>query len=875
MNFPHLFSPLEIRGKRLKNRIMSSGHDTSMPTDNLVNEPLVAYHRARARGGAGLIVMQVAGVHDSARYTSHVLMATDDACIPGYRRVAEACHAEGCVVLSQIFHPGREIMESADGLLAVAYSASASPNERFRVMPRELDQPLIDEIVAGYAAAARRLHQAGLDGVEVVASHGYLPAQFLNPRVNRRKDGYNGDLDARLRFLREVLAAVRAATSEDFIVGLRLSADERDPEGLSESESLQAAEAVQGELDYLHIVAGTSASLGGAIHIVPPMAIEPAYLAREASTFKARLAIPLFVTGRINQPQEAEAILARGQADVCGMTRALICDPQMPNKAEAGRSDDVRACIACNQACIGHFHRGYPISCIQHPETGRELTYATPNPPSRRKRVLVAGGGPAGMKAAAVAAQRGHEVVLCEAGAQLGGQVNLAQLLPRRAEFGGASTNLQREMQLAGVEVRRNTPVDRALVERERPDLVIVATGAEPYWPPFERGGELQVVDAWQVLRGEVRVGRSVLVTDWRGDWIGPGIAEKLVREGHQVRLAVNGTHCGESLPLYVRDQLAGELHRLGIPVTPYARLYGCDDTTVYMQHSASGEAMLFEEVDTLVLCQGHQPVDRLADSLHGLAEVLRIGDCLAPPPHRRGGNLRRAQGRLEHLSGAAAAPSTGPGPAPRMPQTQPGPRRMPRPSPPDATDTPRSETHFLGTRIRGLRKRRGLTLAELAAQSELTAGYISQLERNLAYPSIPALFNIARSLGVTIQWFFASEAAVDPADAGYVVRRNTRMSVHYEDGIIDELLTPQPSRQLEILHSRFPPGTYSQQSYSHEGEEAGYILSGIFELWVGDRHFQLREGDSFSYSSQEPHRYGNPGDSDTLVLWVITPPTF
>ncbi len=874
MNFPHLFSPLEIRGKRLKNRIMSSGHDTSMPTDNLVNEPLVAYHRARARGGAGLIVMQVAGVHDSARYTSHVLMATDDACIPGYRRVAEACHAEGCVVLSQIFHPGREIMESADGLLAVAYSASASPNERFRVMPRELDQPLIDEIVAGYAAAARRLHEAGLDGVEVVASHGYLPAQFLNPRVNRRKDGYNGDLDARLRFLREVLAAVRAATSEDFIVGLRLSADERDPEGLSESESLQAAEVVQGELDYLHIVAGTSASLGGAIHIVPPMAIEPAYLAREAGTFKARLAIPLFVTGRINQPQEAEAILARGQADVCGMTRALICDPQMPNKAEAGRSDDVRACIACNQACIGHFHRGYPISCIQHPETGRELTYATPNPASRRKRVLVAGGGPAGMKAAAVAAQRGHEVVLCEAGAQLGGQVNLAQLLPRRAEFGGASTNLQREMQLAGVEVRRNTPVDRALVERERPDLVIVATGAEPYWPPFERGGELQVVDAWQVLRGEVRVGRSVLVTDWRGDWIGPGIAEKLVREGHQVRLAVNGTHCGESLPLYVRDQLAGELHRLGIPVTPYARLYGCDDTTVYMQHSASGEAMLFEEVDTLVLCQGHQPVDRLADSLHGLAEVLRIGDCL-PPPHRRGGDLRRAQGRLEHLSGAAAAPSTGPGPAPRMPQTQPGPRRMPRPSPPDATDTPRSETHFLGTRIRGLRKRRGLTLAELAAQSELTAGYISQLERNLAYPSIPALFNIARSLGVTIQWFFASEAAVDPADAGYVVRRNTRMSVHYEDGIIDELLTPQPSRQLEILHSRFPPGTYSQQSYSHEGEEAGYILSGIFELWVGDRHFQLREGDSFSYSSQEPHRYGNPGDSDTLVLWVITPPTF
>ncbi|RBH53659.1 MULTISPECIES: FAD-dependent oxidoreductase [Pseudomonas] len=629
--FHHLFEPLQLRGKRLKNRIMSSGHDTSMPTDNLVNEQLIAYHRARAEGGVGLIVLQVAGVHDSARYTSHVLMATDDACIDGYRRLAETCHAHGTLVLSQIFHPGREIMESSDGLLAVAYSASCVPNERFRVMPRALDQAMIDEIVAGYGAAARRLHQAGIDGVEVVASHGYLPAQFINPRVNRRTDGYNGELEQRLRFLREVIAAVRAATDEQFIIGLRISADERDAEGLTEDESLAAVVQLQGELDYVHIVAGTSASLGGAIHIVPPMAIEAAYLAKEAGTFKASLSIPLFVTGRINQPQEAELILSRGQADVCGMTRALICDPQMPNKTDSGHSEDIRACIACNQACIGHFHKGLPISCIQHPETGRELQYGQLIATAKRKRVMIAGGGPAGMKAAAVAAQRGHEVTLYEASSQLGGQVLLAQLLPRRSEFGGASTNLQREMELAGVRVVRNTRVDRALVEREQPDLVIVATGAEPYWPAFERGGELQVVDAWQVLRDEVKIGRSVVVVDWRCDWIGPGIAERLVRAGHQVRLAVNGTHCGESLPLYVRDQLAGELHRLGIPITPYARLYGCDDSTVYLQHTASGEPMLFEEVDTLVLCQGHQPVDTLGDELQGLVEFRRIGDCLAP----------------------------------------------------------------------------------------------------------------------------------------------------------------------------------------------------------------------------------------------------
>ncbi|MFK0035582.1 oxidoreductase [Pseudomonas monteilii] len=629
--FPHLFEPLQIRGKRLKNRIMSTGHDTCLPTDNLVNDKLIAYQRDRAAGGVGLIVLQVAGVHDSARYTSHVLMATDDACIDGYRQLAEACHAHGTVVLSQLFHPGREIMESADGLLAVAYSASSVPNERFRVMPRALDQAMINEIVQGYASAARRLHQAGLDGVEVVASHGYLPAQFLNPRVNLRSDGYNGELEQRLRFLREVLAAVRAATDEQFIIGLRISADERDSQGLSEDESLAAAVALQGQLDYLHIVAGTSASLGGAVHIVPPMAIEPAYLAREAAAFKQQLAIPLFVTGRINQPQEAELILARGQADVCGMTRALICDPLMPNKTERGQVEDVRACIACNQACIGHFHRGLAISCIQRPETGRELQYGQLTATATPKRILVAGGGPAGMKAAAVAAARGHQVTLYEAGPQLGGQVLLAQLLPRRAEFGGASTNLQREMALAGVEVVRNTRVDRALVERERPDLVIAATGATPYWPAFERTGDLQVVDAWQVLRNEVKPGRSVLVIDWRCDWIGPGIAERLVREGHHVQLAVNGTHCGESLPLYVRDQLAGELHRLGIPITPYARLYGSDDNTVYLQHTASGEPMIFEGIDTLVLCLGHQPEDRLASELAGLVEVRRVGDCLAP----------------------------------------------------------------------------------------------------------------------------------------------------------------------------------------------------------------------------------------------------
>lgn len=630
--FPHLFQPLTIRGVTLKNRIMSTGHDTTLPTDGTVNDALVAYHRARAKGGAGLIVTQVAGVHETARYTSHLLMATEDACIPGYRRLAEACHAEGCVVFSQLFHPGREIMESADGLLAVAYAPSVTPNERFRVMPRALSEAMIDEIVQGYAQAARRMRAAGLDGVELVASHGYLPAQFLSPRVNRRTDPYGGSEENRARFAEEVLRAIRAATDEAFVVGLRISADEREENGLSGPEALAACQRLEPLLDYVNITTGTSATLGGAVHIVPPMAYQNAYLAPDAARYRQVLKVPVFVAGRINQPHDAEAVLAAGKADVCGMTRALICDPEMPVKAEAGRTDDIRACIACNQACIGHFHRGLPISCIQHPETGRELAYGEMEPAKVRRKIMVVGGGPGGMKAAVTAAARGHEVTLYEAANQLGGQALLAQLLPRRAEFGGIVTNLSRELELAQVRVVRGVRVTAEMIAGERPDLVILATGATPYRPEIETDGHVQIVDAWQILKGEAKAGGRVVIADWRSDWIAPGLAERLAGEGSMVSLALSGTHLGEALPLYVRDDIAATLHRAGVSVTPYARLFGTVGDAVYFQHTASGEPVTFEGIDTLVLCLGHQPVSELEEQVRALGvDVVGIGDCMAP----------------------------------------------------------------------------------------------------------------------------------------------------------------------------------------------------------------------------------------------------
>jgi len=631
-HFPNLFAPLRIRGAVLRNRILSTGHDTVLPTDGTVNDALVAYHVARARGGVGLIVTQVAGVHETARYTSHLLMATTDDCIPGYRRLAEAVHAEGAVIFSQLFHPGREIMESADGLLAVAYAPSVSPNERFHVMPRALTTRLIAEIVGGYADAARRMYAAGLDGVEVVASHGYLPAQFLNPRVNRRDDGYGGDAGRRLRFLREVLQGIRAATGEGFVIGLRISAGERDEDGLSLDEALAACVALEGDLDYVSVTTGTSATVGGAVHIAPPMAFAAGYVAPDAAAFRRALQVPVFVAGRINQPQEAEAIIAAGQADVCGMTRALIADPEMPAKAARGAVDDIRACIGCNQACIGHFHKGLPVSCIQRPETGRELAFGTLRPALRRKRVMVVGAGPAGMKAAVTAARRGHEVTLYEAAAQSGGQALLAQLLPRRAEFGGLVTNLSRELELAQVGVRRGVRVDAAMICAEQPDAVILATGARPHVPDLPTDGVIPVVTAWQVLTGEVRVGGRVVVADWRCDWIGPGVAEMLSRAGSSVMLAVNGLHAGEVLPLYVRDDIAAHLHRLRVEVRPYSRLYGTAGDTVYLQHTPSGEAVEVEGVDAVVLCLGYSPVDNLSPAVEEMGiELHMAGDCLAP----------------------------------------------------------------------------------------------------------------------------------------------------------------------------------------------------------------------------------------------------
>jgi 2,4-dienoyl-CoA reductase-like NADH-dependent reductase (Old Yellow Enzyme family)/thioredoxin reductase len=632
--YARLFSPLTIGACTIKNRIVSSGHDTVMVDNGCVGEQLIAYHEARARGGVGLIVVQVAGVHESARYTSHILMATDDSCIAGYRELATVVHQSGTKIFGQLFHPGREVMESQDGSSPVAVAPSAVPNERFRVMPRALRTSEIEEIIDGYAQAALRLERAGLDGVEIVASHGYLPAQFLNPVTNLREDAYGGSAQGRQRFLLEVHLAVRACVSEDFVVGLRVSLNERDPMGLDEVVVLDTCVklAQLNLLDYVSVTTGTSAGLVGSDHIAPEMHFANGYTAPLSARVKDVVNVPVMVAGRVNQPQEAERILVADEADACVMTRALICDPEMPALAKAGRDEDVRACIACNQACIGHFHMGFAISCIQHPETGREIMYGQRIRTARARRVVVVGGGPAGLKAAAVAAERGHDVTLYEAAARLGGQILLAQMLPGREEFGGAAVNLEREAVRAGVKVLTSTSVDLALLHDAQPDAVVVATGARPYRPVLEVMGQPTVLDAWQVLRGEVVPPGPVVIVDWRGDWIGIGIARLLAAQGHRVTLCVNGYAAGETLQQYVRDAMLAALQRERITVLPLVRLYGVDDDTVYLQHVLSEESIELGSVASLVLACGHESSSELLNDLSNFScEVVAVGDCLSP----------------------------------------------------------------------------------------------------------------------------------------------------------------------------------------------------------------------------------------------------
>jgi 2,4-dienoyl-CoA reductase-like NADH-dependent reductase (Old Yellow Enzyme family) len=628
-----LFQPLNLGPTRIRNRIFNPPHGTTLGHQGLVTDDLIAYHETRARGGVGLIIMESMTIHPSYGFEESFLYAGSDRIVEGLNRLVTSCRNEGTAVFGQLFHAGRAVRLSHDGSRPLAYSASDVPDERYRVVPVPMPNDMVWELIDSYVEAAGRLTDADLDGVEILASMGYLIAQFLNPQTNRREDEFGGDLENRMRFLREIVNRCRKRIGPEKTLGIRITLDEKTANGLAAEETIEVCRILESDdqLDYFSVIAGSTSSPDGWIHVFPPMSVAPGFVADDAARLKQVVSKPVLVAGRINQPQLALEIFEQGKADMIGVARALIADPEFVNKMRSGEVEDIRACVGCNQACVGHRLAHFPVSCIQNPFSGREFRLEKLQPVESPKKVLVIGGGPGGMKAAVTAAERGHQVQLHEKSATLGGQVKLAEALPGRAEFGGVTSNLLNELSKFKVDVVLNSSPDNSLLSAEKPDHIVLATGATSRLPEVEVDG-VELVDAWAIIRGEVKPGKNVVIADWSCDWSGLGVAEKLAREGHYVRLMSGGSVAGESLQGIVRDQWIGVLHNLGVEMTPYARFYGALDGSAFFQHMTGGDAIVCDDVDTLVTCfaaQSNRSCGWIDES--GQIPVTLIGDAISP----------------------------------------------------------------------------------------------------------------------------------------------------------------------------------------------------------------------------------------------------
>jgi 2,4-dienoyl-CoA reductase-like NADH-dependent reductase (Old Yellow Enzyme family) len=625
-----LLSEVRVGPAVLRNRIVSTAHQTGLVHHHLPTDDLVAYHEARARGGAGAVFLEATAIHETGLLTAHTVGGYLPEIAGAYERLGGAVRAHGTRLFVQLFHGGRE--QIAAPPLPPAIAPSAIPTPRFRAEPRALTATEIDDLIAGYAASAGLCREGGVDGIEISMAHGYLAAQFFAETTNTRDDAYNGDLHARLRFAREVIAAVREAAGAGVAVGVRLAADEITPGGLGPEACAEIAAALcaGGDVDFVSAALGHSATYRGSTYIVPPPPEPRVAIAGPVAPMRAAIpGVPLIGTTRVADLDEAERLVASGAVDLVGMTRAMIADPDLLAKAAGGRADEVIPCVGCNQGCIGHYHAGLPIACIVNPRTGRERTLAPPRRAGAAevRRVLVAGGGPAGIAAALEAAAAGHDVVLAERGPQLGGQLRVAGRAPAHRETWERYERwIARRLAADGVEVRLGAEVSAA--DAEHADAVIVATGATPYRPPVAVARGVAVLDAPDAILDPAAVAGPVLVADWGGGWTGLDAAETLAEAGLEVTYACAAAAIGEGVHQYQRNLYLGRLDTLGVALIHHTEV----TTDGALRHVFSGRAApLPDGVRTLVLAQGRSPDDGLWRALEGRPGCVRAGDVLGP----------------------------------------------------------------------------------------------------------------------------------------------------------------------------------------------------------------------------------------------------
>jgi 2,4-dienoyl-CoA reductase-like NADH-dependent reductase (Old Yellow Enzyme family) len=626
MAYEALLSEVRLGPAALRNRVVSTAHQTGLVHDHLPTGDLVAYHEARARGGAGAVFLEATAVHQTGLLTAHTIGGYLPEIAEAYERLGAAVRGHGARLFVQLFHGGRE--QIAAPPLPPAIAPSAIPTPRFRAEPRALTQAEIDDLIAGYAASARLCREGGVDGIEVSMAHGYLAAQFFARSTNKREDAYNGGLDARLRFAREVLAAVRDAAGDGVAVGVRLAADEITPGGLGPEACAEVAAALcaRCEIDFVSAALGHSATYRGSTYIVPPPPEPRDAIAGPVAPMRAAIpGVPLIGTTRVADLDAAERLVASGAVNLVGMTRAMIADPDLLAKAADGRAGDVIPCVGCNQGCIGHYHAGLPIACIVNPRTGRERTLPRPGRTTEARRVLVAGGGPAGVAAALEAAAAGHEVVLAERSEHLGGQLRVGGRAPAHRETWERYERwIAHRLANDGVDVRLGVEV--AAEDAERYDAVVVATGAVPYRPP-PGDPPFAVLDAPAAILEPATLDSPVLVADWGGGWTGLDAAETLAEAGREVTYACAAAAIGEGVHQYQRNLYLARLDRLGVALVHHTEV-----TSGGLRHVFSGRITPWPDgLRTLVLAHGRTPDDALWRALEGRPGVVRAGDVLGP----------------------------------------------------------------------------------------------------------------------------------------------------------------------------------------------------------------------------------------------------
>jgi NADPH-dependent 2,4-dienoyl-CoA reductase/sulfur reductase-like enzyme len=511
---------------------------------------------------------------------------------------------------------------------------SAVDSELSSETPHALAADEIAEIVSAFAAAATRVRDGGLDGVELHGGHGNLIQQFLSPLTNRRDDGYGGLHENRLRFALEVARAVRAAVGPDFVVGLRLSAEEDHPGGLTLDDTRTIAPAIieAGRLNYVNVTSGSDLTAWSQAHHYAPMYMPSGHMRRLARGIREVVSVPVICVGRVVDPREAEAILQTGDADLVGMTRALIADRDLPEKARRGDFDGIRYCVGINDGCLGRLYRGVHITCVQDPRSGRELEHDVLSPAAVSRRVVVVGGGIAGLEAGRVAALRGHQVVLIERQPVLGGQVALARRAPGRGDLGGVVDYLVRELNRLRVEVRCGVEATAESVLTFKPDAVVVATGSEARLPDLEccQGNCLTARD---VLAGQ-SVGDSVVVFDTKGDMVGLSTADLLAERGHKVTVVTSRRYPGSQIELMTERVLRQRLLDKGVVFIVDTEVVRLIERGVVIRHLVTGCETMLHNIETVVTACGSEANDALYHALRERAPELPlhlIGDAMAP----------------------------------------------------------------------------------------------------------------------------------------------------------------------------------------------------------------------------------------------------